>query len=123
MNPVTSRSSILRPLAALALGALALAAGVALARAWLPDWQPGELPDRQSFVSRYRELARQAGVRLPSAEPRVALAGRDKNSKLDKSVVDRLGPSRAAQVGAGLLVEVTQEAGPPEGKAAKELLV
>jgi hypothetical protein len=123
MTYVTSRSTILRPLVALALGALALAAGVALARAWLPDWQAGELPDRQSFVSRYRELARQAGVRLPSAEPRVALAGRDKNSKLDKNVVDRLEPGRAAQVGAGLLVEVTQEAGPPEGKEAKELLV
>lgn len=118
-----ARSPSLRLLTALALGALVFAAGIVLARAWLPEWQAGELPSRRFFVGRYRKLARQAGFQLPSAEPRVALAGRDKNTKLDEEVVDRLEPSRAAQVGAGLLVEVTQEGGPPGGKTTKELLI
>jgi len=99
------------------------AAGVALARAWLPEWQAGKLPSQQAFASRYRELARQVGIRLPADEPRMALAGRDKEMKLDDEVVDRLGPRRAAQVGAGLLVEVKQEGAPVGGKGAKELLI
>src|SRR6185295_10585987 len=124
MTYVTPRSTI-RPLAALALGALALAAGVALARAWLPEWLPGELPSRESFVHRYRELAQRAGIRLPAAEPRVAFSGRDKDFKLlDDKVVDRLGPDRAAAVGAGLLVEVKQEGVPPKtGAPERELLI
>ncbi len=122
---MTTRSTSFRALAALALGALALAAGVALARAWLPEWQPVELPSRESFINRYRELARRAGVRLPSEEPRVNLAKRDEDvEKLDAEVVDRLGPSRAAAVGAGLLVDVKQEGVPPKiGAPARELRI
>lgn len=121
---MTSRSSSLRPFAALALGALVFAAGVALARAWLPEWQAGELPGKRSFIGRYRELAQRAGIRLPPSEPTVVLAGRDENIKLDKDALDRLDPVRAAAVGAGLLVEVKQEAAPPgSGSRAKALLV
>jgi hypothetical protein len=124
MRYVRPRSSNLRPFAALALGALVFAGGVALARAWLPEWQARELPSRQAFVDRFRELARQVGTRLPADEPRVSLAGRDKDMKLDDAVVDSLGPRRAAQVGAGLLVEVKQEGAPQGGeKRAKELLI
>jgi stage II sporulation SpoE-like protein len=117
--------SLSRPLAALALGFLALAAGVALARAWLPEWLPGELPSRESFVNRYRELAQRAGIRLPAAQPRVGFAGRDEDvEKLDDKVVDRLGPDRAAAVGAGLLVAVKQEGVPPKtGTPARELRI
>src|SRR6185295_4354485 len=117
------RATSLRLFAALAVGAVVFAAGVALARAWLPEWQAGKLPSQQAFASRYRELARQVGIRLPADAPRMALAGRDKEMKLDDEVVDRLGPRRAAQVGAGLLVEVKQEGAPVGGKGAKELLI
>ena len=118
------RSASLRPFAALALGALVLAGGLALARAWLPEWLPGRLPGERFFAERYRELARRAGVRLPPTEPRTALAGRDKNMALDDAVLDRLGPQRAAALGAGLLVEVKQEGlAPAAGRRAKELLV
>ncbi len=113
-----------RLLAALILGALVFAAGIALARAWLPEWQAGELPSRQAFVDRYRELARRAGVRLPATEPRVTFGGRDDDLKLDDDVIDRLGPSRAAAVGAGVLVEVKQEGAPPAtGAKPRELLI
>src|SRR6185295_9130235 len=121
---MSPRSASLRPFAALVLGALALAAGIALARAWLPEWLAGPLPDERFFSGRYRALARQAGIRLPSDEPRMALAGRDKDMKLDDDVMDRLGPRRAAQAGAGLLVEVKQEGAlPGGGKGPKEFLV
>jgi sigma-B regulation protein RsbU (phosphoserine phosphatase) len=121
---VTPRSSRLRPFAALALGALVFAAGIALARAWLPEWRSADLPEKRFFVERYRELARRAGVRLPQDEPRVSLAGRDDDMKLDDDVLDGLGPQVAAAVGAGLLVEVKQAAAPSGGGArTKELLI
>ena len=123
MSYVRPRSTNLRLFAALALGALVFAGGVALARAWLPEWQARELPSRQAFVDRFRELARQVGTRLPADEPRVSLAGRDKDMKLDDAVVDSLGPRRAAQVGAGLLVQVKQEGAPVGGRGTKELLI
>src|SRR5262245_46892727 len=123
MSYVTPRSTNLRPFAALALGALVFAGGVALARAWLPEWLAGELPSRQFFVNRYRELAQQAGIRLASGEPRVGVAGRDEDlEKLDEHVINRLGPDRAAAVGAGLLIEVKQTAALPKpGSRAREL--
>ena len=123
MRYVTSRSTNLRPFAALALGALVFAGGVALARAWLPEWLAGELPSRQFFANRYRQIAQQAGIRLPSAEPHVAFVGRGEDlEKLDEHIVDRLGPDRAAAVGAGLLIEVKQTAALPKaGAQAREL--
>ena len=121
---MTARSPSLRLLAALALGALVFAAGIGLARAWLPEWLGGPLPEKRFFAERFREMSQQVGIRLPSGEPRMVLAGRDKNIKLDGDVIDRLGPRRAAQVGAGLLVEVTQEGVPAGGgKRPKEFLV
>src|SRR5262245_57504439 len=106
MSPVTPRSTILRPLAALARRSLARAGGVALARVWLPEWLAGPLPDQRVFVERYRKLAQRAGIRLPAEEPRVSLAGRDKDMKLRDAALDRLDPGQAAAVGAGMLVEV-----------------
>ncbi len=68
----------LRLLALLALGALALAAAVGMARAWLPEWRSGPLPEKRFFVERYRELAREAGARLEPGEPRLELKVHDK---------------------------------------------
>ena len=59
------RSEKIHPLALIAVGALALAAGVWLATRWLPEWRGG-LPEEAFFVQRFRELSRQAGVRLPA---------------------------------------------------------
>ena len=41
---MTSRTPFLRLPAALLLGALVLASGLALARLWLPEWQGGAVP-------------------------------------------------------------------------------
>ncbi len=51
-----------------------LAAGIALARAWLPEWHSGLL-DKEAYVQRYRDLASRAGVRPAPGEPRVSLTG------------------------------------------------
>jgi Stage II sporulation protein E (SpoIIE) len=120
MNPVTPRSASLRPFAALALGLLALAGGVALARAWLPVWLAGSLPDEPFFTERYRELADRAGLRLAAGEPRVSLVGRDENLGPNDAVSDRLSPEQAAAAGEGLLVRVAQSAFRPAAQDRKK---
>ncbi|HEX6862578.1 MAG TPA: hypothetical protein VF414_07180, partial [Thermoanaerobaculia bacterium] len=67
---MTSRPLPLRLPVVLLLGALALAGGLALARLWLPEWQGTAVPDETRFVSRYREIARKAGIDLEPGEPR-----------------------------------------------------
>ena len=102
---MTTRTGILRPLLALAVGALIFATGVILARRWLPDWQSERLPPQAFFVQRYGELARQAGIRPAPGAPRITFAKHDKSIDLDESVVDGLAPGMAAEVGAGLIVD------------------
>lgn len=94
-----------RPLLALLLGALALAAGIALARAWLPEWQPG-LRDRSFYVQRYQELARRAEVRLTPGEPRAALRVEDDRGNQEAEGWDVLGAGKAAALGTGVRVKV-----------------
>src|SRR5258706_4785069 len=102
---MTTRTGILRPLLALAVGALIFATGVTLARRWLPEWQSERLPPQAFFVQRFGELARQAGIRLAPGAPRITFAKHDKSIDLDESVVDGLAPGKAAEVGAGLIVD------------------
>ncbi|HEX4963002.1 MAG TPA: PP2C family protein-serine/threonine phosphatase [Thermoanaerobaculia bacterium] len=110
---MTSRTGNLRLLLALALGALVLALGITLARQWLPEWQAERLPSQSSFVERFQALAQGVGVRLEPGVPRVAFARHDKNFDLDDSVLDGLTPAEAADVGAGVIVEVRQGAKMP----------
>lgn len=60
-----------RLLALLLLGLLTFAAGVALARAWLPEWKVSELRDQGFYAARYRELANRLGVQPAPGRPRV----------------------------------------------------
>lgn len=96
-----------RPLLALLLGALALAAGVVLARAWLPEWQPGLL-DESFYTERYRELAGRAGVRLLPGAPRISLTGEIQNDDALRKELDLVGPDRASALGMGLRIEASQ---------------
>jgi stage II sporulation SpoE-like protein len=106
---MTSRTGRLRLLLALVLSALVFAVGVELARAWLPDWQAERLPASTSFAQRFQELSRVAGIRLTPGAPRVTFAKHDKDLDLDSSVLDRLSPAAAAEVGAGLLLDVRHQ--------------
>ncbi len=115
----------LRLLALLALGALALAAAVGMARAWLPEWRSGSLPEKRFFVERYRELARQAGARLEPGEPRAELTVHDKAANPHGRRLDALSAGAAEAVtalGGGLVVEVRQPAALASGKR-QELIV
>jgi len=108
LNP---RSPILRPLLILGAGALVLAAGVALARTWLPEWH-SSLLDKEAYVQRYRDLASRAGVRLTSGKPRVFLPGMDTDNNSDRTSerLDRVGVDLQAKLGAGLRIAVSQAA-------------
>jgi hypothetical protein len=104
-----ARTDLSRALLAVACGAAVFALGVELARRWLPDWQSERLASPAAFAERFRELSRAAGIQLARGTPRVAFARPDKELDLEESVLDRLSPKQAAEVGAGLLVDVRQK--------------
>ncbi len=114
-NPVNPRLPILRPLLILGLGALALAGGIALSRAWLPEWRSGLL-SKEAYAQRYRDLAGRAGVRLTSGKPRVSLAPEDSDNNSDGDSsrtaerLDRAGIDLQARLGAGLRITVSHPA-------------
>ncbi len=58
------------------LGLLALAAGVALADAFLPEWRMGPALDATVYRERVREVAARAGLTLEAEEPRLYLLTR-----------------------------------------------
>jgi serine phosphatase RsbU (regulator of sigma subunit) len=103
---MTRRSGILRPFLALALGAAVFAAGVALARQWLPEWQSAPLPAPSFFVQRYQALARAAGIRLDPGSPGVSFADSEKNLRTSPATFDRLTAKEAAALGGGLILQV-----------------
>jgi sigma-B regulation protein RsbU (phosphoserine phosphatase) len=94
---MTSRTPTLHLPVFLLLGALALAAGLTLARLWLPEWQGGAFPPERSFVERYQALAREAGVRFESGEPRVLLSTASNDLSDDDQGIDRYGPGDEAR--------------------------
>jgi serine phosphatase RsbU (regulator of sigma subunit) len=59
-----------------ALGLVALAAGVALAERFLPEWRAGEPPARALLAERFREAAARGGFALEPGEPQIALTTR-----------------------------------------------
>src|SRR5215217_3725256 len=93
-----------RPLIALLLGALALAAGLGLAQAWLPEWR-GDLQGKDFYRQRYRELARQAGARLAPGIPVASLAVEEKGD--DDRANGKPDPT------SGLRIKVSGAAAPP----------
>ncbi len=59
-----------------ALGLAALAAGVVLAQAFLPEWRTGRPLREAAYRERVREVAARAGLALEAAEPRLYLLTR-----------------------------------------------
>jgi hypothetical protein len=101
----TDHSPTLRPATALLAGIVLLAAGIALARLWLPEWR-GDLQGKDFYLQRYRELARQAGVRLAPGTPVVSLTVEERSE----------GDTGAGEPDptSGLRVEVSGAAATPE---------
>lgn len=122
---MTSRTPLLRLPAALLLGALVLAGGLALARLWLPEWQGSAVPGEAGFVERYRELARRAGVALEPGEPRIVLATGSNDGLIeDDRAMDRYDPKLHNRgMGRGIRVRIAQEGTLGEEGPTKELSI
>src|SRR6476661_2983886 len=121
---LTLRSPIFRPLLILGIGALVLAAGIALARAWLPEWHSG--PQEKAFyVQRYRDLAARAGIRLASGEPRVFLTSEKSEDRSEREAerLDRADAGEQSGLGAGLRVEVSHSGVLPGETASRRLQI
>jgi hypothetical protein len=72
--------------AALAAGALLLAIGLALARATLPEWRLGQLPDRRVLAREYAAIAVRCGLRPVGARPRFAVVESSQRRRLSKEM-------------------------------------
>jgi sigma-B regulation protein RsbU (phosphoserine phosphatase) len=120
---MTFTTSRLRLPVLLLLGALALAAGLTLARLWLPEWQGGTLPPEPSFIERYWALARQVGVRLEPGEPRTLLStGSGDGVADDDQGLDRYGAA-VQDDGRSVRVRLSQTGTLPGDRAIRELTI
>jgi len=94
---------------------------VALARAWLPEWRTGPLPEKPAIAERYRELAARAGLRPARGEPRISLTFPEKDEGSQRKLLDSLDPEAVASAGGGLLVEAKHRAFPPASRKPQNL--
>ncbi|HYG65230.1 MAG TPA: PP2C family protein-serine/threonine phosphatase [Thermoanaerobaculia bacterium] len=98
-----------RPYGMLLLGALVLAAGVLLARQWLPEWQTWRLPHEAAFEERHRETAGRLGVRLSPDAPRTRLVVSDDTVGDVRWTAGDASVAELEALGAGLKIEVVRE--------------
>jgi hypothetical protein len=105
--------------AALAGGAALLALGLVLARARLPEWRLGELPDRRVLAREYSEVAARCGLRLVGARPRLAVVEASQRRRLSKQMA-----LTSAVPGATVAIRAEQQAvsARPDVAAGDELL-
>ncbi len=106
---MSRRTEKIHPLILIAVGALALAAGVWLARQWLPEWRTQPLA-KAAYVQRYEDLARRAGIRLRPGEPRIFLSTGEAGDSDARKELDGYAPEALASLGQGLRIQVEQEA-------------
>lgn len=104
-------------------GASALAASVALAHLWLPEWKSGRLPREEFFIERYSELAARVGIRLEQGEPRLLLStGGDDGVPEDDQGLDAHG--REAQgAGRSVRIRLSQQGTLPGDRPVRELTI
>lgn len=119
---MTSTTSKLRLPVLLLLGAMVFAAGLMLARLWLPEWQAGDLPSEERYVKHYLSLARQAGIRLEPGEPRALLStGGGDGVDEDDQGLDRYGS--AAENGRSIRIRISRMGTLPGDPADRELTI
>jgi hypothetical protein len=92
-------------LAVLTAGALLFAVGLALARASLPEWRLGRLPDRSILGREVSAIAARCGLRLLSRGPRFAVVESSRRRLLGKDLA-----VTSAVPDATVAIRVTQEA-------------
>jgi Stage II sporulation protein E (SpoIIE) len=117
---MSRRTETIHPLILIAVGALVLAAGVWLARQWLPEWRTQPMA-KAAYVQRYQDLARRAGMRLQSGEPRIFLSTGEAGDSDARKELDGYMPEVLASLGEGLRVQVEQvEREAPSAKPRKD---
>ena len=105
--------------AALAAGALLLALGLALARARLPEWRLGRLPDRQVLAREVAAIAARCGLRPVGGPPRFAVVEASQRRRLGKKMaLNSAVPSATVVIRAEQEAEITR----PDGGAGAETL-
>ncbi|HVT61502.1 MAG TPA: SpoIIE family protein phosphatase [Thermoanaerobaculia bacterium] len=92
----------------LTLGGALLAAGLALALLWLPEWQLGRLPDRELLVRRFQALAKRAGIELALQPPAVFLETSGEETRLAGEANGRAPDPELARLGRQVRVTVAQ---------------
>jgi serine phosphatase RsbU (regulator of sigma subunit) len=120
---MSPRSATFHLLAALGLGALLFTAGLILARGRLPEWSPGPLPERTTFVERYQELTGRAGFTPGPAPLSVRLATHENNLTLTCAPPDDPVVAVNTFYGSGVCIEVSQEGTLPGEPTARTLAV
>jgi hypothetical protein len=88
---------------ALAAGAVIFAAGMALARAKLPEWRPGPLPDRQILSREFAAIAARCGLRPVGAGPRLAVVEFSRRRRLSTDL-----PITSASANATVAIRAAQ---------------
>ncbi|HVR11551.1 MAG TPA: PP2C family protein-serine/threonine phosphatase [Thermoanaerobaculia bacterium] len=92
-------------LAALAAGALLFAAGMALARARLPEWRPGPLPDRQVLEREFAAFTARCGLRPLGVGPRLLVVESSRRRRAGAEL-----PLTSAAASATVAISATQQA-------------
>ncbi|HEV7783912.1 MAG TPA: hypothetical protein VGQ28_01170, partial [Thermoanaerobaculia bacterium] len=105
------------------LGLSAFAAGLALARTYLPEWREMRPRPRQVFRARFGELAVRAGFVLGSGEPQIRLATRGPLEYEPFRALGDRGTDWLLATHTGIRVEVMQEAYHPATRLRGRLLV
>jgi serine phosphatase RsbU (regulator of sigma subunit) len=105
------------------LGLAVFAAGLAMARTYLPEWREMRPLPRQVFRARFGELAARAGFVLGSGEPQIRLATRGPLEYEPFRSLGDQGTDWLLATHTGIRVEVMQEAYHPATRAQGRLLV
>ncbi len=122
---MTTRTPFARLPVLLVLGALAFAAGLALAALWLPEWRSGPLPEEAVFVRLHRELAGQIGIRLDPGKPRLDLSTGSSDGTLEDDLgLDGYGPEAwNDSIGRSVRIRVRQAGTLASDRTNRELTI
>src|SRR3954468_8880635 len=105
------------------LGLAIFAAGLALARTYLPEWREMRPLPRQVFRARFAETAARAGFVLDSGEPRVRLVTRSVLDYEPFRGMGDVGTKWLLATHTGIRVEVSQDVHHPGIRAEGRLMV
>ncbi len=122
---MTTRTHFVRLPVLLSLGALAFAAGLALAALWLPEWRSGPLPEKAAFVRLHRELAGRIGIRLEPGEPLLDLSTGSSDGTLEDDLgLDGYGPEAwDDSIGRSVRIRVRQVGTLDSDRTKRELTI